>query len=51
MVVAVLVLAVLAAVVASAVWPPPGTPMLWRRLTRPLRRRVRPRHYNDLSPP
>ncbi|MDQ3896161.1 MAG: hypothetical protein M3326_02735 [Actinomycetota bacterium] len=29
----------------NAIWPPAWAPEEWRRRTRPLRRRLRPRHY------
>jgi hypothetical protein len=29
----------------AALWPPVWAPERWRHWTRPLRRRVRPRHY------
>ena len=31
-----------------AVWPPKASPQRWRRLTRPLRRRIFPRRYERL---
>lgn len=39
------VLLVIVVLLFNAVWPPAWAPDAWRRWTRPLRRRLRPRHY------
>jgi hypothetical protein len=35
-------------VVYLSVWPPNGSPQAWRRVTRPLRKRIWPRRYERL---
>jgi hypothetical protein len=39
------VLVVVVVLALAAVWPPEWAPAKWRHWTRPLRRRVRPKHY------
>ncbi|MGI8808214.1 MAG: hypothetical protein ACR2KK_10300 [Acidimicrobiales bacterium] len=39
------VLGTAAALALLALWPPASAPPWWRDLTRPVRHRLRPRHY------
>ncbi len=40
-----LLLVIAAILLFNAVWPPSWAPDRWRHWTRPLRRKLRPRHY------
>lgn len=49
-VVALLAVVVVASLAFLAVWPPAWAPEPWRRITRPLRHRARPRYYRHHTP-
>ena len=44
--VAVVLVALVVVLTILVVWPPAWVPAFWRRWTRPVRRRLRPRHYD-----